>query len=474
MEQLAGKDINLHMQNQHATTSRTLTRRRPKTLRTEHNKPNTRSIHLDGVFTTLIPELQKAVADMGYQVPTPIQEQAIPFLTKGRDIIGCAQTGTGKTAAFSLPILQYLVTHPKKRVPGNPRVLVLAPTRELAAQIDASIHDYSTYLSLNHTVIFGGVGQNPQVRALKRGLDILVATPGRLLDLMGQGHIDLGNIEIFVLDEADRMLDMGFLPDIRKVIAKLPKKRQTLFFSATMEKQIMDLATTLVTQPARVDIAPEQPAVERIVQKLYFVDKNAKPNLLNQLMKDASLKRVIVFTQMKHMANRVVSKLTSAGFTAAAIHGNKSQNARTKALEDYKKGRVRVLVATDIAARGIDVDGITHVINYDLPVEPETYVHRIGRTARAGADGMAISFCSAPERDYLRGIERLLRQAVPVVMDHYFHSEEARNASGDAARPAPRGQQMKSRRPRSQSSGTGSSKPRSRQGQRPGRSRRAL
>jgi ATP-dependent RNA helicase RhlE len=473
MEQLAGKDINLHMQNQRATTTRT-GRRRPATLRTEHRKPITNSIPLDGVFTTLIPELQKAVGDMGYLAPTPIQEQAIPFLTKGRDIIGCAQTGTGKTAAFSLPILQYLVTHPKKRVQGSPRVLVLAPTRELAAQIDASIHDYSTYLSLSHTVIFGGVGQNPQVRALKKGLDILVATPGRLLDLMGQGYIDLGAIEIFVLDEADRMLDMGFLPDIRKVIAKLPKKRQTLFFSATMEKQIMDLATTLVTDPARVDIAPEQPAVERIIQKLYFVDKNAKPNLLNQLMKDASLKRVIVFTQMKHMANRVVSKLTSAGFTAVAIHGNKSQNARTKALEDYKKGRVRVLVATDIAARGIDVDGITHVINYDLPVEPETYVHRIGRTARAGADGTAISFCSAQERDYLRDIERLLRRTIPVVTDHTFHCEEARNATGDAARPAPRGQQMRSKQPRSQSAKTGSVNPRSRQKHRSGQSRRAF
>ncbi|WP_083254556.1 DEAD/DEAH box helicase [Desulfoplanes formicivorans] len=427
-----------------------------------------------GVFARLIPELQKAVADKGYSHPTPIQEQAIPFLTKGQDIIGCAQTGTGKTAAFSLPILEYLFTNPKKRIPGNPRVLVLAPTRELAAQIDASIQDYSKYMRIHHTVIFGGVSQNPQVKALKRGLDILVATPGRLLDLMGQGYIDLSRIEIFVLDEADRMLDMGFLPDIRRVIAQLPVKRQSLFFSATMEKQIMDLATTLVTNPARVNIAPEQPAVERIVQKLYFVDKNAKPTLLNRLMQDASFKKVIVFTQMKHMANRVVAKLTSAGVSAAAIHGNKSQNARTQALNAYKKGKIRVLVATDIAARGIDVDGITHVINYDLPVEPETYVHRIGRTARAGAQGMAISFCSAPERDYLRSIERLLRKSVPVVMDHPFHSEEAKNATGAAARPAPRGQQTRSRRPRSQTSRIAPASPRSRQGQRtPRRSRRA-
>ena len=481
MEQHAGKEIIIFMQNQCTTASRSpRTLRRPAASRTtqEHSR-NTRNqpprVQLDGVFTSLIPELQRAVADAGYRSPTPIQDQSIPFLIQGRDIIGCAQTGTGKTAAFSLPILQYLFTTTKKRIPGKPRVLVLAPTRELAAQIDESIAQYSRHMHINHTVIFGGVGQNPQVKALKRGLDILVATPGRLLDLMGQGHVHLDSIEVFVLDEADRMLDMGFLPDIRKVIAKLPPKRQTLFFSATMEKQIMELAGTLVNDPARVAIAPEKPAVERIVQKLYYVDKNSKPALLNKLMSDHSLKKVIVFTQMKHMANRVVSKLTSAGFSAAAIHGNKSQNARTKALDDYKKGKVRVLVATDIAARGIDVDGITHVINYDLPVEPETYVHRIGRTARAGADGMAISFCSPPERDYLRCIERLLRKTVPAVTDHPFHSEEAKNATGAAARPAPRGQQTRSRRPRTQSAGNGPSRrPGSRQGQRaPRRTRRA-
>lgn len=471
MEQHAGKDIIHYMLTQRTTrtTTHCQTRQSRNNQTADQAQPASK-----GVFARLIPELQKAVARKGYTLPTPIQEQAIPFLIKGRDIIGCAQTGTGKTAAFSLPILEYLFTHPRKPVAGSPRVLVLAPTRELAAQIDASIHDYSRYMRIHHTVIFGGVSQNPQVKALKRGLDILVATPGRLLDLMGQGYIDLSRIEIFVLDEADRMLDMGFLPDIRKVIARLPAQRQSLFFSATMEKQIMDLATTLVTNPARVDIAPEQPAVERIVQQLYFVDKNAKPNLLNRLMKDPSLKKVIVFTQMKHMANRVVAKLTSAGVSAAAIHGNKSQNARTQALNAYKTGRIRVLVATDIAARGIDVDGITHVINYDLPVEPETYVHRIGRTARAGADGMAISFCSAPERDYLRSIERLLRQSVPVVTNHPFHSEEAKNATGAAARPAPRGQQTRSRRSRPQTSRTAPANPRTRQGQRaPQRSRRA-
>ena len=403
-------------------------------------------VKLEGIFTSLVPELQRAVADEGYTAPTPIQEQSIPFLLKGRDIIGCAQTGTGKTAAFSLPILQHLFQNQKNRVPGKPRVLVLAPTRELAAQIDDSIDKYSKYMRINHTVIFGGVGQNPQVHALKRGLDILVATPGRLLDLMNQRHVALDRVEVFVLDEADRMLDMGFLPDIRKVIAKLPARKQTLFFSATMEKEIMTLAGSLVNDPARVAIAPEKPAVERIVQKLFFVDKNSKPALLNMLMSDRELKKVIVFTQMKHVANRVVTFLTGAGISAAAIHGNKSQNARTQALNAYKKGKVRVLVATDIAARGIDVDGITHVINYDLPTEAETYVHRIGRTARAGADGMAISFCSAPERDYLRSIERLVRKPVPVDAQQPYHSEEARNATGAAARPAPKMRQGQSRR----------------------------
>ena len=429
------------------------TSQRPVKTRPAHAPVQAPSVTLEGIFTSLVPELQRAVADEGYRSPTPIQEQSIPFLLEKRDIIGCAQTGTGKTAAFSLPILQHLFQNPKNRVPGKPRVLVLAPTRELAAQIDESIHKYSKYMRINHTVIFGGVGQNPQVKALRGGLDILVATPGRLLDLMNQRHVALDRIEVFVLDEADRMLDMGFLPDIRKVIAKLPARKQTLFFSATMEKEIMALAGSLVNNPAKVAIAPEKPAVERIVQKLYFVDKNSKPTLLNMLMSDQNLKKVIVFTQMKHVANRVVTYLTSAGITAAAIHGNKSQNARTQALNAYKKGKVRVLVATDIAARGIDVDGVTHVINYDLPTEAETYVHRIGRTARAGADGIAISFCSAPERDYLRSIERLVRKPVPVDTDQPYHSEEARNATGAAARPLPKTRQGQSRRPSAPRSG---------------------
>ena len=393
---------------------------------------------LNGVFQTLLPELGRAVCDAGYHTPSPIQEQSIPPLLEGRDMIGCAQTGTGKTAAFSLPILQHLTKNKKPALPNKPRVLILAPTRELAAQIGDSIAKYGKYTSVSHTVIFGGVGQNPQVKAIRRGVDILVATPGRLIDLMNQGHIQLSAVEIFVLDEADRMLDMGFIHDIKKVIAKLPKKRQSLFFSATMEHKVVALARTLVHDPVYVTIEPEQPAVERIVQKILFVDKKQKDEALIRLMSNKKMKRVIVFTQMKHVANKVVRKLEGAGISAAAIHGNKSQTARTKALADFKAGRVRALVATDIAARGIDVDGISHVINYDLPVEPETYVHRIGRTARAGADGDAISLCCAPERDYLRAIEHLLRTTIPVDLDHELHSEKSMNATGADAKPGPK------------------------------------
>jgi len=346
---------------------------------------------LNGVFGQLLPELGRAVSEAGYHTPSPIQEQSIPSLLKGRDMIGCAQTGTGKTAAFALPILQYLALGKKRPVSGKPLVLILAPTRELAAQIGDSIAKYGTHTKTTHTVIFGGVGQNPQVKAVRRGVHVLVATPGRLIDLMNQGHINLSEVEIFVLDEADRMLDMGFIHDIKKVIAKLPKKRQSLFYSATMEGKVVELARTLVHDPAYVTIAPENPTVERIVQKVMFVDKKRKDELIVNLMSNKKLDRVIVFTQMKHVANKVARKLEGAGITAAAIHGNKSQTARTNALADFKAGKVRALVATDIAARGIDVDGISHVINYDMPVEPETYVHRIGRTARAGAEGDSIA-----------------------------------------------------------------------------------
>ena len=393
---------------------------------------------LTGVFGLLLPEIGRAVSEAGYHTPSPIQEQSIPALLEGRDMLGCAQTGTGKTAAFSLPILQHLQKNKRRPQSGKPRALILAPTRELAAQIGDSIAKYGKHTKASHTVIFGGVGSNPQIKAVRRGVDVLVATPGRLLDLMNQGHIDLSAIEIFVLDEADRMLDMGFIHDMKKIIAKLPKKRQSLFYSATMEKKVVDLAKTLVHNPVEVTIEPEKPAVERIGQKVLFVDKKHKDELIISVMSSRKLERVIVFTQMKHVANKVARKLESAGIPSAAIHGNKSQTARTKALADFKSGEVRALIATDIAARGIDVDGISHVINYDMPVEPETYVHRIGRTARAGADGDSISFCSAPERDYLRAIEKLIRIEIPVDTNHTLHCDKSMNATGADAKPGPK------------------------------------
>jgi ATP-dependent RNA helicase RhlE len=398
----------------------------------------TKENDLRGVFGLLLPEIGRAVSEAGYHTPSPIQEQSIPSLLEGRDMLGCAQTGTGKTAAFSLPILQHLQHNKRRPQPGRPRALILAPTRELAAQIGESIAKYGKYTKASHTVIFGGVGQNPQVKAVRRGVDVLVATPGRLMDLIEQKHINLSAIEIFVLDEADRMLDMGFIRVIRQVIALLPKKRQSLFYSATMEPKVMELARTLVHHPAHVTIQPEKPAVERIGQRVLFVEGKHKDQLIISILSSAKLDRVIVFTQMKHVANKVARKLESAGITSAAIHGNKSQAARTNALADFKTGRIRVLIATDIAARGIDVDGISHVINYDMPIEPETYVHRIGRTARAGADGDAISFCSAPERDYLRAVEKLIRTTIPVDTNHALHSEKSMNATGADAKPGPK------------------------------------
>jgi ATP-dependent RNA helicase RhlE len=392
----------------------------------------------NGVFASLFLPLRRAVAEEGYTTPTPIQEQAIPPLLEGRDILGCAQTGTGKTAAFVLPLLQYLTSHGRPPVRGRPRALILAPTRELAAQIGDSIRTYGRHVQVKYTVIFGGAGQHPQVAALNRGVDIVVATPGRLLDLMRQGFVRFDLMEFFILDEADRMLDMGFIPDIRAIVATLPKKRQSLFFSATMSPEITQLAKTLVHHPVHITIEPERPTVERIQQKVMFVDKASKDELLVSLLRDPAITRVLVFVQMKHAADRVTHKLAAAGIQAVSIHGNKSQTARMSALAGFKKGRIRVMVATDIAARGIDVDDISHVINYDLPHEPETYVHRIGRTARAGASGDAVSFCAAPERDFLRDIEKLIRKSVPVDTTHAFHSEEARQATGAAARPPPR------------------------------------
>jgi ATP-dependent RNA helicase RhlE len=369
----------------------------------------------------LIDPLLRAVRAEGYTEPTPIQEQAIPHVLQGRDLLGCAQTGTGKTAAFALPILQRYATAPRSDS-RSIRVLVLAPTRELATQIGESFRVYGRNTGLRQTVIFGGVGQNPQVEAIKRGVDILVATPGRLLDLMGQGFVKLDRIEVLVLDEADRMLDMGFIHDVRRIIAAVPRKRQTLLFSATMPLEIQDLANNILINPVRVEVTPVASTVETIQQSVYMVEKKDKPALLEHLLRDKTVRRALVFTRTKHGANKVVKQLDRASINAEAIHGNKSQTARERALGNFKNGSTRVLVATDIAARGIDVEDITHVINYDLPNEPETYVHRIGRTARAGASGYAWSFCDTEEREYLRDIERLIRLHVPLSSQNPYAS----------------------------------------------------
>lgn len=395
---------------------------------------------LTNAFGALIAPLQRALEEEGYTTPTPIQEQAIPHLLEGRDILGCAQTGTGKTAAFTLPLLQELTKTPKRAPGGRPRALILTPTRELAAQIGESIKTYGRHLNIRHTVIFGGVGQGPQVKSVRRGVDVVVATPGRLIDLMDQRHLRLDQIELFILDEADRMLDMGFIPSVKKVIAQLPRKRHSLFFSATMPPTVADLAKSMLVNPEHVTIEPGKPTVERIDQKVMFVDKSNKDELLIDLIDGHDMDKVIVFTRTKHGADKVVKKLYSARIESAAIHGNKSQGARTRALDGFKSGKIRALVATDIAARGIDVDGITHVVNYDLPEDPETYVHRIGRTARAGTDGDAVAFCSARERQSLRDIERMIRKSIPVDQNHAHHSEEAKNATGAEARPLPKGQ----------------------------------
>jgi ATP-dependent RNA helicase RhlE len=364
----------------------------------------------------LIEPILKALDEEGYETPTQIQQKSIIPILEHKDILGCAQTGTGKTAAFTIPILQLLQ---EQREANNSRtrnieVLILTPTRELAIQIGESIAAYGRHLRLKHLVIFGGVSQHAQVNSIRNGIDILVATPGRLLDLMQQGYISLSNIKFFVLDEADRMLDMGFIHDVKKIIAKLPVKRQSLFFSATMPPEISQLADMLLKNPVKVEVTPISSTAEMIQQAVYFIEKNDKQGLLIDILKDRSIESLLVFTQMKHAADKLSKRLNAAGINAAAIHGNKSQNARQTALENFKSKKVRVLVATDIAARGIDIDQLSHVLNYELPNVPETYVHRIGRTGRAGASGIALSFCSSEERSYLKDIEKLIKKSIPV------------------------------------------------------------
>jgi len=376
----------------------------------------------------------RAVLDEGYDTPTPIQAKSIPPMLEGHDIMGVAQTGTGKTAAFSLPLLDRLARDTRKPQSRKPRALILAPTRELAGQIGDSIRTYSRHMHITSTVVFGGASIRPQIKGLARGVHVLVATPGRLLDLMNQRHVQLDAVEIFVLDEADRMLDMGFIPDVKKIAAALPQQRQTAMFSATMPKTVQGLASGLLVDPVKVEVAPAATTAEKVDQRVLFVAKDKKRALLSELMTNKDIERVLIFTRTKHGADRVSKHLHQAGIRSDAIHGNKAQAARQRALKSFKNGNIRALVATDIAARGIDVDGVTHVINFELPNDPDSYVHRIGRTARAGATGIAISFCDLEERAHLRDIEKTIRQSVQVDADHSFHNEEIANDPGPAKR----------------------------------------
>lgn len=390
------------------------------------------SEHLTFSELGLAEPILRAVASEGYEIPTPIQAQAIPLVVKGHDLFGCAQTGTGKTAAFALPILHRLhAARPAQGQGRRIRTLVLSPTRELAAQIAESFCAYGRNTPLRNAVIFGGVNQNPQVKALRNGIDILVATPGRLLDLMNQGHVDLRAVEIFVLDEADRMLDLGFFPDIRKIVARLSTERQTLLFSATMPADIRQLAQSILREPVNVHVAPVSSAAERIEQGVYHVPKRNKPALLRHILKGQPAARSLVFTRTKRGADKVVRELLKSGIRAAAIHGDKSQAQRERALDSFRSSRLPVLVATDIAARGIDVDGVSHVFNYDVPNVAETYVHRIGRTARAGASGIALSFCDPEERGDLKAIERLIRRTLVVRSDHPEYHNRVEQPAAD-------------------------------------------
>ena len=386
--------------------------------------------------------LHRTLRELGYTVPSPIQAQAIPLLLEGRDLLGCAQTGTGKTAGFALPILHALHENPKPLRPKSARTLVLAPTRELAVQVAKSFTTYGKNVRFRQTMIYGGVGQNPQVAAMRTGVDVLVATPGRLLDLIEQRHLDLTGVEFFVLDEVDRMLDMGFARDVNRIVAMLPKQRQSLFFSATLAPNIVQLAETILRNPARVSIQPETTTAERIEQRVAFINKEHKRHLLEQLLTEqaqaGSAKLTIVFSRTKHGANKLAKGLCAVGFQADAIHGNKSQAQREKALDRFRKGLTPVLVATDVAARGVDVKDVGLVVNFDLPNEPEAYVHRIGRTGRAGADGLSVSFCSDEELEFLRDIEKIIKMPVPRWDDHRWHDESLADRHARGVRgPAP-------------------------------------
>ena len=430
----------------------------------------------------LIPPVQRALVDEKYETPTPIQAQTIPPALDCRDILGCAQTGTGKTAAFALPILDQLGRSKRKASPNQPLALVLAPTRELAIQIGESFSTYGKHLPLRHALVYGGVSQQSQVRALRRGAHILVATPGRLIDLMNQGHIKLNQLEVFVLDEADRMLDMGFLPDLKRIINKLPEKRQSLFFSATLSPNITQLAQHLLRDPVSVNVTPESRSVDTIEQQVVFIERSGKKPLLQELLATAGVERALVFTKTKRTANNLAEQLVKNGFKATAIHGNKSQNARQRALEAFRRKKVQILVATDVAARGIDIDGITHVINFDLPMEPENYVHRIGRTGRAGAEGIALSFCCAGERRELRDIEKLIGQKIPVApgsarpesLKHDPSGQSNHRRGGKSRRPTAKSSaagRPQTRRPSTTSAEGGSSKPKRRRRRKPAASR---
>lgn len=368
----------------------------------------------------IIKPILRAVEEAGYEQPTEIQENSIPVVLKGKDILGCAQTGTGKTAAFAIPILQNIVRDKEKNDERNIKALIVAPTRELAIQIEENFAMYSKYLDIKDTVIFGGVNQSSQVRKIKSGVDVLIATPGRLLDLSNQKHVDLKNVKYFVLDEADRMIDMGMIHDVKKIISRLPKERQNLLFSATMPKEVMKLVNSILKNPVKVEVQPVSSTAEIISQGVYHVPKKNKKSLLIHLLKDESIKSVIVFSRTKHGANKIAKDLEKAGVAAAAIHGNKSQNQRQLALNNFKEGNIRVLVATDIAARGIDIDELSHVINYDLPDVAETYVHRIGRTGRAGASGVAITFCDEEEKAMFRSIEKVIGKSIPVLAEEEY------------------------------------------------------